>query len=71
MDAGCTGPDSKLQREGIDTDDYEGRANATHLSDLFADTGATGGNESKHYSDRDGVTVYVGPDGTKYRFCVI
>ena len=71
MDAGCTGPNSEFQCEGFDTNYYEKRADATQLGDTYADTGTTGGNENQHYIDGGGVTVYVGSDGTKYRFCVI
>ena len=71
MDGGCTGPNSELQCEGFDPNYYEKRADATQPGDTNADTGTTGGNENQHYIDGGGVTVYVGSDGTKYRFWVI
>ena len=71
MDGGCAGRNSEHQREGLDTNYYEKRADATQLGDTNADTGTTGGNESQHHIDGGGVTVYVGSNGTEHQSGVI
>ena len=71
MDASGTGPNSMFQCEGLNTDYNEKCADATQFGDTDASTGTKGGNENKRDVDGYGIAVYVGSDGTEYRFCVV